>query len=191
MMKPSLLACLLVFMIASLGALRAAPQREETLFLFENRKVVVAVPAGFSFGGVRDERGLARVQMSNASNDVSVQLTFLPDFEERFMEGYERNRFLFESFSEFAESSVEKAMQFEDLKPADGVGTYCVFTDAKLVGVTTLPENEYLHATKGVKVWPGVLVVFSVFSNDTTSKDYKAIMTMLRESVVEKAVPLR
>ncbi len=190
-MNPPSFCSVFLFLMFLGGILNAAPHREETVTLSETRKVAIAPPAGFTFASGRDAEGLIRVQMNNADDSVSLQLIFLPDFEQRFMDGYERNRFLHESFSEFAESSVEKAMQFNDLKPKVGAGTYCVFTDAKLVGETKYPPGEYLHATKGVKVWPGVMVVFSIFSNDTVSKDYQAAMGQMRESVTERSVPLR
>jgi hypothetical protein len=190
-MNPLYFCRVLVLLMSVGGILRAAPHREETVALSDIRKVSIAPPTGFTFASGRDAEGLIRVRMNNADDSVSLQLTFLPDFEQRFMDGYERNRFLHESFSEFAESSVEKAMQFDDLKPKVGAGTFCVFTDAKLVGLPKYPPGEYLHATKGVKVWPGVMVVFSIFSNDTVSKDYQAAMNLMRESVVERSVPLR
>ncbi len=190
-MKPSFLCCLLLMIWPAVGVLGAEFDREETLVLFEGRRVVVAVPHGFVFASGRDNIGVVRVRMHNAKENVSVELSFLPDLEERFADGYERNRFMYESFNAFAESSVEKAMQFEDLRPKVGAGTYCIFTDTKLVGQTTFPPGEYLHATKGVKVWPGVLVVFSIFSNETKSDDFQAALAVLRESVTEKAVPLR
>ncbi len=190
-MKLSFFCRLLLMIWPAAGAIGAEFDREETLVLFENRRVVVGVPDGFVFASGRDNIGVVRVQMHNAKENVSVELSFLPDLEERFADGYERNRFLYESFNEFAESSVEKAMQFEDLRPKVGAGTYCIFTDAKLVGQTKLPPGEYLHATKGVKVWPGVLVIFSIFSNETKSDDFRSSLSVLRDSVAEKAVPLR
>jgi hypothetical protein len=58
------------------------------------------------------------------------------------------------------------------------------------VGRTDLPPGEYLHVTAGLKAWPGVVVIFRFFSNDTDSPGYQAIMKMLRESLQEKSVPL-
>lgn len=173
------------------ASVQARPVREEAVFIFENRKVVVAVPPGFAFGSTKDEHGLMRVELIGPKENVTVQLVFVPDVEGRFADGYERKQFLHASFNDFVASSTEGGMQFDELEPKSGVGTYCVFTDANLVGKTKYPPGEFLHATKGVKAWPGVLTVFSVFSNDTTSKDYLAVMKMLRESVAEKAVPLR
>jgi hypothetical protein len=102
-----------------------------------------------------------------------------------------RKEKMVELFQEYVDSSVEKAMQFEELDPRTGAGTYCVFTDASLVGKKKFPPGEFLHFTTGLKAWPGVLAIFRVFSNDTTSAEYRAAMKMLRESVQEKAVPLK
>ena len=82
-------------------------------------------------------------------------------------------------------------MQFEELTPRRGAGTFCVFTDAALVGKAELPPNEYRHLTAGVKAWEGVMVVFRLFSNDTKSESHLAAMRVLRESVEERPVPWR
>ena len=39
------------------------------------------------------------------------------------------------------------------------------------------------------KAWPGVVAVFTLFSNDTTSKEYQGVMNMLRDSVEEVFAP--
>ena len=63
-----------------------------------------------------------------------------------------------------------------------------MFTDAALVGKPQLPPNEFLHVTIGLKAWPGGCAVFKLFSNDVVSAGYRALLTMLRESVVPKPV---
>jgi hypothetical protein len=96
-----------------------------------------------------------------------------------------------ELFNTYVEGSVEKAMRFEELEPRRGAGTYCVFTDANLVGKTELPPNEFRHLTVGIKAWSGVLTIVRLFSQDTTSAEYQALLKLLRESVEERPVPLR
>lgn len=169
------------------GTLFAKPQ-EETLFLFQNRKVTVLVPDGFGFASNKNDRGIITVELADPKDRVRTQITFLPDLEGRFAAARSQKEFMNETFHDFVDSSVEKAMQFEELEPKTGSGTYCVFTDAKLVGKTKLPPGEYLHSTAGLKTWPGVMAVFTVFSNETTSKEYQSVMTMLRQSVQEKPV---
>lgn len=171
--------------------LLAAARREETLFLFENRKVLIAVPDGLQVSPIRTEDGLASVRLADAKDRVSGELTFLPDPEGRFATPRARRELMHEMFAGYVESSAEKAMQFEELEPRSGAGTYCVFTDAKLVGQSTLPPGEYLHVTTGLKAWPGVVVTFRIFSQDTTSPEYQSVLRLLRESVEERAVPLK
>jgi hypothetical protein len=169
----------------------ASPKPDETLFLFENRKLAIAVPEGFGYRNSKDELGMMNVQLAVPSDKVAVHLVFLPDPDGEFLNARARKEKIVELFQEYVDSSVEKAMQFEELEPATGVGTYCVFTDTKLVGKAKLPPGEYLHFTTGLKAWPGVLAIFRVFSNDTTSPEYQATMKMLRQSVQEKGVPLK
>lgn len=182
-------ALLLVSLVAA-GALHAKDQ-EESIFLFQNRKVSIVVPDGLGFASSKDERGLMIVQLADPKDKVSMAMTFLPDPTGTYANARSRKELMDESFRQYVEGSVEKTMQFEELEPKMGAGTYCVFTDASLVGKTKLPPHEYLNSTTGVKSWPGVVVVFSLFSNGTASKEYKAVMKMLRESVHENPVPLR
>lgn len=169
----------------------AAPKREETVFIFDNRRLAIAVPEGFTYKSARDEQGLVAVQLAAPKDAVTLHLVFIPDAEGEFSGARARKEKMVELFQEYVESSVEKAMQFEELEPRTGAGTFCVFTDAKLVGKTEYPPGEYLHFTTGLKVWPGALAVFRLFSNDTTSPEYRAAMKVLRESVQERPVPLR
>lgn len=175
---------------AAPAAARSQPQ-DETLFLFENRKVTIAVPKGFGYVVNKDDLGIYQVKLGDPKNRVSLDIVFLPDPEEHFKQARARREMLNEQFGDYVDSSSERGMQFEELKPRVGGGTYCVFTDAKLAGKTDLPAGEYLHLTAGLKVWPGVLAIFRLFSNDTSSAEYQAAMKMLRESVQERAVPLK
>jgi hypothetical protein len=120
-----------------------------------------------------------------------MDIVFLPDSENRFANARARKEQMFDLFQEYVGSSTEKAMQFEELEPRTGAGTYCVFTDTNLVGKTTLPPGEYLHLTAGLKAWPGAVAVFRLFSNETKSDAYQAAMKLLRESLEERAVPLK
>ncbi len=176
---------------SGLASAGAAPRREESVHVFDNRRLAVEVPEGFRFQSGRDENGLFRVFLTGPGDAVSLQLTFVPDAEGRYVDAYERRRLLHETYGAYVAGSVEKGMQFEELEPKSGAGTYCVFTDAALVGKTELPAGEYRHVTCGAKVWPGVTVLFSLFSQDTASPAYRAALRVLRESVAEKSVLLR
>lgn len=189
--KTSLSLAFLACLSATLAVPARSAQREEVVLLGEGRRVTIAVPSGFTFEQARDAAGLARAVLADAGRRVSLDLAFLPDPEGEAMRLRVRNERMVEFFQEHVAASVEKAMQFEELAPRRGTGTFCVFTDAALVGRTDLPPNEYRHLTAGVKAWAWVLVVFRLFSNDTSSEPYLAAMRALRETVDERPVPLR
>lgn len=165
--------------------------REESVLIFGGRRVSVIPPAGFAVATGRDEAGQVALKVSDAEGRYSVEISFLPDAGGRYTGARARRELMNELFSDYVGSSKEKGMQFEELEPRTGAGTYCVFTDAALIGKTELPPGEFLHLTAGLKAWPGVVAVFRFFTDDTTSPEYRAIMKMLRESLVEKPVPLR
>lgn len=182
-MKTLLRLVLALTLSAVAGVAFAKPP--ETVFLFQNRKVVIAVPEGFGFASNKSELGIVSVEVSDPKEKVRLHLTFVPDVDQRFTSARGRMEFMNETFQPQLAGSVEKAMQFQELDPKSGAGTYCVFTDATLVGKTKLPAGEYLCATTGVKAWSGVGVVFAIFTNDTRTKEYQAILTLLRDSVQE------
>jgi hypothetical protein len=166
-----------------------AKEHLESVFLFQNRKVSLNVPDGLGFASGKDENGMVTVTIQDPKDKVSLQLVFLPDADDFFGSARNRKEFLNDKFQHRLTGSVEKAMQFEELEPQVGQGTLCVFTDTELVGKTKLPSGQFLNATAGVKAWPGVIAVFEIFSQDIKSKEYLAVLKMLRESVHEKPPP--
>jgi hypothetical protein len=189
-MKFSLIIALLLPALA-FGSGTVAKTREQKIALTESREVIIAVPDGFSLVTGRDDSGVLGVKLSGPKESVTIDLQFLPDPEGKYASTRARLELMHEMFNEYVDDSTEKAMQFEELDSRVGAGSYCVFTDTKLVGKTDLSAGEYVHLTTGVKSWPGVITIFRCFSNDTTSPAYKAIMAMLRESVNEKPAPLK
>jgi hypothetical protein len=187
----TLLSLVSLFAVIHSAVGSAGKTREEAVFLFENRKVTLDVPEPITLSSTKDDSGVVLVRLANPSDTLSMDIRFLPDPDGQFASARTRKEFINQMFNDYVGTSSEKAMQFEELDPRVGAGTYCVFTDANLVGKTKLPPGEYLHLTSGLKAWPGVVAVFRFFSNDTTSSDYQTVMKMLRESVHEKPVPLR
>jgi hypothetical protein len=175
----------LLLLLPSMTVAAAPKNRDEVVFLFQNRKVMVAVPEGFGFQSAKDARGIISVRLAHPQDKISLQVSFLPDPEGRLGTARGRKEFIYETFQDYVASSVEKAMRFEELEPRAGGGTYCVFTDAALVGKASLPRGEFLQTTTGIKSWPGVVAVFTLFSNETASKEYRAMLEMLRDSLEE------
>lgn len=183
------LACFCVLSSAAIEA--AGLVRDENVVIFGGRRVSVTPPAGFSLTTGRDEAGEMALKVSDIGGRHSVEISFLPDAEGKHRGSRARRELMNELFKVYVASSKEKGMQFEELEPRIGAGTYCVFTDAALIGRTELPPGDYLHLTAGLKAWPGVVAVFRFFTDEINSSEYHAVMKMLRESLVERPVPLR
>jgi hypothetical protein len=64
-----------------------------------------------------------------------------------------------------------------------------LFTDAALAGRLPIPKGEFLHVTTGVKVWSGCVLIFTVLSNDITSKEYQTALKLVKESFDEAPAP--
>ena len=188
-MRHSLQRLLFAVLLLALVTGAARRNRVETVELGEERGVQVVVPSGFSFDRITSELGLISVKLEHPARQILMTLTFIPDPDSRLREARERTQLMFESFNHFVADSVEKGMQFEELKPRFGEGTYCVFTDASLVGKSDYPSGEYLHVTAGIKAWPGTAVLFTIFSNETQSSEYRSAMAVLRDSVRDKLSP--
>ncbi len=169
----------------------AAAQREESVELAAGRRVTIAVPPGFGVERPAAPAAPPELRLQAAAGGVSLELAFLPDPEGRAATPRARRERMVELFEEYVAASVEQAMRFEELEPRRGAGTWCLFTDRALVGRAELPPNEYRLLAVGVKAWPGVMVVFRLFSQDAAGPAHQAAWRVLRESVEERPVPLR
>lgn len=179
------IALLLAVPLAGLPAAPKEKARQETLILFEQRRVAIAVPEGFVFASNKDERGLISAHLADPKDKISLQISFMPDRDGEYATARARKELMVQSFQQYVSGSVEGAMQFEELEPRAGGGTFCVFTDASLVGKTKFPPGEYLNSTTGIKSWRGCFAVFTLLSNDTKSDEYVAAMKILRDSIAE------
>jgi hypothetical protein len=166
--------------------------REEFLPLTETRNISIKVPDGFSYKAGANARGALGIVLTNEKENINLTVTFEPDPEGQYQAERSRKERLHGEFSNYVEGSKENAMQFAELEPKFGAATYCIFTDAKLIGKppAEFPPGEYLNLTVGVKAWPGIVATFTLFSNDTSSASYDALMKSLRESIHEKPAPL-
>jgi hypothetical protein len=173
-----------------LAGVRASGWAKEDTFLFyQDHRVAVAVPDDYTYTRGVDESGLPIARITDPKQEIILEITFLPDPENQFATPAAQRAFMAENFNKYVRGSVEKAMQFDELKPRVGRASFCVFTDATLVGKTELPPNEFLNATTGIKQWPGCAAFFTLLSHGTTSPAYVAAMKILTESVQDKKGP--
>jgi hypothetical protein len=144
----------LVLALPHLAAPATAKEKEksheESLLLFDQRRVGVNVPAGFLYSASKDEHGVISARLSTPKDTISLQISFLPDIDGEYATARGQKEIMVKSFQQYVVGSVEQGMHFEELQPRNGSGTYCIFTDAKLVGAAT-PGPKLVGATPP---WP-------------------------------------
>lgn len=182
------------FWVLALCALTSgmAQTREETLPIANGRTLFVTVPEGFSYNTGANELGEFGFVLVDYKAGVKMQVMLHGDEEGIFEEGRARRERLYDEFKGYVEQSRQGGMQFEELAPAAGKLTTCVFTDKVLIDkpVSEYPRGEYLHLTVGVKAWPGFVATVMLFSNDLKGPQHLAALKVLSESVQEKPIPL-
>jgi hypothetical protein len=178
----------LVALCSSTGLFAKEKAREETVLLDKHR-VTISVPEGYVYSSGRDEQGIIMAKLSDPKEKVDLQVRFQTDTGARLGGEAQQMEFLANVCRQYAESSVEKGYEFRALEPRKGNGTYCSFTDATLAGRLPIPKGEFLHVTTGVKVWNGCVLIFTVLSNDVTSKEYQTALKLVKESFEETPAP--
>lgn len=72
----------------------------------------------------------------------------------------------------FAPLSVSKTTELTPLQMENGFGYYAEYTDPSLVGKSSYPPGEYLHTTQGLISKDGVVVNFTLLSNDLEAENH-------------------
>jgi len=172
-----------VLCLTALGVAVAAPapatSADETIEVNESLAVRVSVPEKWTLSRTTGG-GYPAVNLQSEDRAVSILVSLFPD-ENGLMTDEEMQLIMMgDMIAPYLPTSVEKGAQMHQLNPRRGSGIYCVFTDAKLVGVEQLPPNEYRHATTGLMIANGWFATFTVFSQDTRSSSYQEALEVLR-----------
>lgn len=165
-----------------LPVLGGAAAPEEKVEIVPGLQVTVAVPEKWT-SARSAEGGYPSLLLRSEANALTLQVSFFPDANGLMADEEMQLVMLGELVGPYIADSVEKGAQMKPLSPRRGSGLYCVFTDAKLVGLTELPPNEYRHATTSLKIGNGWFAVFTLLSQDTTSSDYRAALGVLKDSL--------
>ena len=175
--------------LAAFGADSAAFAKEETLDLFDHRRVSIQVPENYVYASGIDRRGLATIKITDPGRKMELVVSFLPDPDGRLAKEDDQRAFIADTSLPYARDSVEKDYAFKDLSPHSGSGMYCVFTDSNLMKKLPVPPGDYLKVTTGLKAWSGCFFIFTLLSNETASDEYQAAMKLLRQSFEELPRP--
>ena len=114
---------------------------------------------------------------------IQAKLTMMADAEGRFVTPEAVDELVTIANQHFAENAIEKTPKLIRIKAKVGHGAYCIFTDSKLVGVSTPAEGEIRNVTSGVFVIGKQAVIFTILSNDITSDEYRAALDLISNGI--------
>jgi hypothetical protein len=79
----------------------------------------------------------------------------------------------------FVADSVEKKQDLKDFTLESGYGTYCLFTDASLVGKKAEPGDYKVMGSGRIQLDKDVGAVVSMFADDANGGEMKAMLKIL------------
>jgi hypothetical protein len=161
-----------------------------TVTIFQGRQITIAVPAGWKYDEELDpHHNTPTLHFQDPGGDVAVVLAFFPD-----PANTQPNRADLEAeaqnlFEPFMESAVEKDMDLTYFDAPDGGGVYASFTDGN-IDPQSVPDDEKLISTAGLRSMKGVYVLFTVTTNSRDSASYARAMELVRGELRQVKTPV-
>ncbi|MBE2214330.1 MAG: hypothetical protein IAE82_10705 [Opitutaceae bacterium] len=157
------------------GDLSARPR---TFVAGQGVRLKTEVPAGYSFATQTNQHGMTLVKLENPVWNISVAVIISPEYSaEAEGEEWQKNIVVTQS-ADFLAQSKEQDYKFFPLKPVNGSGVYCVFTDPEAKRPEDLKPGEYLHVVVGAKVIRGAVMYFQIYNNDVKSAEYREVFDL-------------
>lgn len=164
--------------LALLFVCSAAFAEGKNVTIFENRKLAIDVPEGWTFESQQDDRGIQTLLVEE-KDGIRFMASFIPDSENRFGTREGMLELMKRGYSPMLEGAVEKELKPTFVDTADGIAGWVVLTDKQWVGKKDVPENERRYATAAMRSWKGVLAMLTILSNDIDSPSYQKAMSLM------------
>lgn len=161
-----------------------------TVTIFQGRQIALAVPAGWKYDEELDpHHNTPTLHVQDPDGQVAVVFAFFPD-----PAGTQPNRADLEAeaqnlFEPYMESAVEKDMSLTYFEAPDGGGVYASFTDGN-IDSESVPDDEKLIATAGLRSMKGAYVLFTVLTNSRDSAAYRRAMELVRGELRQVKTPV-
>ena len=161
-----------------------------TVTIFQGRQIAVAVPAGWKFDEELDpHHGTPTLHVGDPNGEVAVVLAFFPDPAATQPDRADLEAEAENLFEPYLESAVEKDVKLTYFDAPDGGGVYASFTDGNL-DPQSVPEDEKLISTAGLRSMKGVYVLFTVLTNSRDSAAYRTALELVRGELRQVKTPV-
>lgn len=169
----------LALLLATSSPLAAAT---ETLVAGQRVRMAVRVPIGYSYAVDHNDFGVTSVEMENPVWRITLRVFISPEVPAEATTPEWQRDIVVRHSSQFLAASKEQDYHWQTLRPEEGSGVYCVFSDAKARKVSELPPDSFLHVVTGAKVIRGAVIYFQIWCNDLTTPEYSEIMDVVLTS---------
>lgn len=160
--------------------------RAETLDLGTHGSLSFAVPKGWTYSVQKEEDNGYAVTISppaGVNAKLLMNVTFVP--EPRPITKEEVNEKVLSICEQFVDASVEKKSVLRDFAvPAPSFGSYCVFTDASLVGQPAKADEFKVIGVGILRFSDDVMAAVSLASDDEKGADFAAMLGSATSAVL-------
>jgi len=108
----------------------------------------------------------------SGDTNISLLIDFMVPKNEQSINQSKLKKMVQDKGKTFEPSSVNKSTKLKPLQLENGFGYYAEYTDASLIGKTSYPPGEFLHTSQGLISKDGVVVNFTLLSNDLEAENY-------------------
>ena len=179
-----------LFLLLSIGIFlgttlsRADDAQTVTVTVPKGDKLAIRIPAAWQQSVIQPKPELPpTVKLTTVANTVSLQITFVPDTEGRFVTKESVDQAATEGNQQYVAGSVEKSISLTQLVSNSVRGCYATFTDADLAGVTAPKNGQFRIAVSGVFVIKKQVAAFTLLSNNTTSAEYQQALKIVTDGI--------
>ena len=145
--------------------------------------LVIRTPAGWKQDGGKPQPEAPPMIGLTTPGGLQINLTMIADPDGRFTTPEAVDDLVTMANQRYVANSIEKTPKLTRLTAKVGHGSYCTFTDSRLVGVATPAAGEYRNVTSGVYVTGKQAVIFTILSNDTKSAEFQSALDLVSNGI--------
>lgn len=165
--------------------------RESLVVVSDQLQQYTVSVLGFNWWQVSSQKvnkKLLHVKFSDTTGDskMTLMIDFLVAAKETQYNQSKLKDLLVKKSRQVIAGSVEKRPTLVNIRTQGVLGIYSSFKDATLADEVNIPDGEYRFNTQGIMYTKGVLINFTLLSNDLSSENHRSAMNFMTRGVTVK-----
>jgi tetratricopeptide (TPR) repeat protein len=121
---------------------------------------------------------------NTGDTDISLLIDFIEPNDDSKLDQMKVKNLVADKGKVFEKMSVLGKTNIKTLEVEGGYGYYATYKDASLVGKTSYPAGEFLNTTQGMLKKSGLLINFTLLSNDTAAENHIFALQFLANGIL-------